>query len=185
MAHLVLGDILADARSPPADRRQALEEYARTIKFAEQAKDPRRVGWALYKSSELHREERHFPEAIEMAERAGHILGQVGDQVGLAVSVRARGRIAMDQGDLDRAEVDLLEALRLLRGTNNTLEEIDAILRLGQLASSRGDQDGARQRLAELVRMNLPQVRPDLREEFDSLEHALADGSSSRKVSPA
>ncbi len=185
MAHLVLGDILADARSPPADRRQALEEYARTIKFAEQAKDPRRVGWALYKSSELHREERHFPEAIEMAERAGHILGQVGDQVGLAVSVRARGRIAMDQGDLDRAEVDLLEALRLLRGTNNTLEEIDAILRLGQLASSRGDQDGARQRLAELVRMNLPQVRPDLREEFDRLEHALADGSSSRKVSPA
>ncbi len=185
MAHLVLGDILADARSPPADRKQALKEYGTAIKFAEQAKDPRRMGWALYKSSELLREEGRFPEAVEMVERACHILGEVGDQVGLAASFRARGRIAMDQGDLDRAEVDLLEALRLLRGTNNTLEETDAVLRLGQLASARGDKDGVRQRLAELALLNLPQLRPDLRGEFENLERALGEGSSHAKDGPA
>jgi len=185
MAHLVLGDILADARSPPADRKQALEEYATAIKFAEQAKDPRRLGWALYKSSELLREEGRFREAVEMVERAYHILGEVGDQVGLAVSLRARGRIAMDQGDLDRAEVDLLDALRLLEGTRNALEEIDAILRLGQLAWARGDTETARQSLAKLAQLNPAQLRPDLRRELEDLERALGERSSRPQTGPA
>jgi len=176
-AHLVLGDILADARSPPADREQAIDEYGAAIRFAEQAKDPRRMGWALYKSSELLREVGRFPEAAERVERACHILGEVGDHVGLAVSLRARGHIAMDQGDLARAEVDLLEALRLLRGTNNTLEEIDTVLRVGQLASTRGDKDGVRDSLVELARMKLEQLRPDLRGEFENLERVLGNGS--------
>ena len=185
MAHLVLGDILADSRSPPADRRQALQEYATAIKFAEQAKDPRRVGWALYKSSELLREERRFPEAAEMVERACHILGEVGDQVGLAAALRTRGRISMEQGELDRASVDLLEALRLLRGTNNALEEIDTVLRLGQLAAARGDTDDTRRRLDELTEMDLAQLRPDLRGELGDLERALAELRSRARTGPS
>jgi len=178
MAHLFLGDILADARSPPADRQQAIEEYATAIRFAEQAKDPRRVGWALYKTSELLREAGRLPEAIERVDKACHILAEVGDQVGLAVSYRARGRIALDRGDLDRAESDLRDSVRLLRGTNNTLEEVDTILRLGQLASARGDTEGVRQALDELAEMNLPQLRPDLRGERDALERNLASATA-------
>ena len=185
MAHLVLGDILADARSPPEARKQALEEYATTIRFAEQAKDPRRIGWAMYKSSELLREEGRFPEASELAERACHILEEVGDQTGLAVSLRARGRIALDRGELDRAERDFAEAYRLLQGTSNALEEIDTVLRLGQLALARGDRPEALRRVADLGERKLSQRRPDLRGELESLERALLGNPSVPAKGPA
>ena len=45
MAHLFLGDILADARSTPAQREEALVVYGEAIRFAETAKDPRRIAW--------------------------------------------------------------------------------------------------------------------------------------------
>ncbi|MGP8134690.1 MAG: ATP-binding protein [Thermoplasmata archaeon] len=55
-AHLFLGDILADARSPPEQRHEAIAEYGAAIRFAETANDPRRIAWALYKTAELLRE---------------------------------------------------------------------------------------------------------------------------------
>lgn len=174
-AHLFLGDILADARSPPSDRTDAIAEFAEAIRFAEQAKDPRRVGWALYKTSELLREAGRREEAVEKLGRARLILGQIGDQVGLSVSIKLRGQIAMDQGAYERAEADLLEAYRLLRGTNHTTEEIDVVLRLAQLFCARGDRATARGHIADLERQNLPAVRPDLVEEFDRLKQTLAD----------
>ncbi|MCI4373839.1 MAG: AAA family ATPase, partial [Thermoplasmata archaeon] len=94
-AHLFLGDILADARSPPSDRQDAIGEFAAAVRFAETAKDPRRVGWALYKTTELLREAGRLDEAAAMVERACHILGQIGDQVGLSVSIKVRGQVAM------------------------------------------------------------------------------------------
>ncbi len=171
-AHLFLGDILADARSPPADRQDAIGEFAQAIQLAEQAKDPRRVGWALYKTTELLREAGRLEEAKETVQRACQILGQVGDQVGLSVAIKVRGQIAMDQGDLGRAETDLLEAYRLLQGTHHTTEEIDVVLRLAQLSLARGDRTAARPYLVQVERLNLPGVRPDLVAEFRALQRA-------------
>jgi len=175
-AHLFLGDILADPRSPPADRRDAVGQYAEAIRYGRQAKDPRRVGWAFYKTAELLREEGRLGEAEEAVRQACDILGQIGDHVGLSVSLKVRGQIAMDRSDLDQAEADLLEAHRLLRGTNHTLEEIDVLLRLAQLCSGRGERDGAREKLSELVKMDLPRARPDLLPEFEKLRRTLAQG---------
>ena len=81
-----------------------------------------------------------------------------------------RGQIALDQKSFERAEVDLLEAYRGLAGLHHTLEEIDVVLRLAQLAIARGDRDAARQRVAELGRLNLSLVRPDLIGEFERLK---------------
>ncbi len=173
-AHLYLGDILADARSPPADRKDALDELAAAIRFAEQAKDPRRVGWALYKSTELLREWGRLDEASEKVELARTILGEMGDEVGLSVATKVRGQIAMDRGDLDRAARDLAEAQRLLGGTEHALEEIDVVLRLAQLALQRGDRDEANRRRASLETMELSRRRPDLEPEFRALTAALA-----------
>ena len=172
-AHLFLGDILADARSPASDRHDAIGEYAKAIQFAEKAKDPRRVGWALYKTSELLREAGRLDEATASVDRACVILGGIGDQVGLSMSVKVRGQIAMDRGDLDRASTDLLEALRLLRGTNHTLEEIDVLLRLGQLSWARGDAAGVGRYIVELEGLRLTNVRPDLADEYTALRAAL------------
>ncbi|MGP8078787.1 MAG: ATP-binding protein [Thermoplasmata archaeon] len=172
-AHLFFGDILADARSPPAEREEAIGEYAKAIQFAEKVQDPRRVGWALYKTSELLREKGRLEEASERVRQACDIFGRIGDKVGLSVSIKVRGQIEMDRGSFDLAEADLLEAQRLLRGLNHTLEEIDVLLRLAQLSRARGDRAGAERLVAELERQNLRKARPDLEKELDQLQRAL------------
>jgi tetratricopeptide (TPR) repeat protein len=172
-AHLFLGDILADARSPPSDRKDAIGEFATAIQFAEKAKDPRRVGWALYKTTEMLREEGRLDQATETVQRAIVVLGQIGDQVGLSVAMKVRGQVAMDRGNLDGAESDLLEARRLLQGTNHMIEEIDVVLRLAQLRLVQGELEEARSRVAELERLKLRWVRPDLVIEFDTLRRDL------------
>jgi tetratricopeptide (TPR) repeat protein len=175
-AHLFLGDILADARSPPSVREEALGEYAKVIRFGEEAKDPRRVAWALYKTAELLRETARHEEAAEKAQEACELFQRIGDQVGLSVSLKVRAQIAMDRGAYGPAEADLLEAHRLLRGLHHTLEEIDVLLRLAQLSQARGNPAGARGHLAELERLDLRTTRPDLAEEFELLRQALGAG---------
>jgi tetratricopeptide (TPR) repeat protein len=183
-AHLELGDMLADARLPLAERAIAFEEYATAIRFAEQAKDPRRIGWALYKTAELLCVEGRFDEASEKAERAYRILHEVGDQVAVANALKVRGRAAMGRGNYARAEADLRDALGILQQSANLVEEVDAHLRLGQLALARGDREGARPHLRALRELDLPRVRPDCRKEYDALARALG-GDPSATGSPA
>jgi hypothetical protein len=92
--------------------------------------------------------------------------------------MKVRGQIAMDQGAYPRAEADLLEARRLLRGLNHTLEEVDVVLRTAQLSQVRGDRAGARRHVAELEQLNVRVVRPDLVVEFERLQHTLAAGEA-------
>jgi len=173
-AHLFFGDLLADSRSLPTQRAEAVDQYELAIQFAEKAQDPRRIGWASYKIGELLREARRFPEATERLNTASQILGQIGDQVGLSMATKVRGQIAMDQGSYPLAATYLEEAARLLRGLNHALEEIDVQLCLAQLSLKRGDVAGARRQVGELERLHLPQARPDLVHEFDGLKHELA-----------
>jgi tetratricopeptide (TPR) repeat protein len=179
-AHLFLGDMLADARCAAELRSEAIGEYATAIRLAETAKDPRRIGWALYKTAELLREAGREEEAVEKVQRAVDLFERIGDRVGLSMSKKVQGQIAMDQGALDRAETELDEALRLLSGLKHTLEEIDVVLRLAQLAARRGDNATARRRLTELVRQNLSGVRPDLVTEYTQLRESLdvAEGTA-------
>ncbi|HYA55121.1 MAG TPA: AAA family ATPase [Thermoplasmata archaeon] len=182
-AHLFLGDMLADGRCPPAQRREAIAEYARAIQFADQAHDPRRVGWARYKTGELLRETRRFDEALQNLRAAHDILSEVGDRVGLSMATKVEGQIALDQGNLPLAEDRLLEAYRLLKGLHHTLEEIDVVLRLAQLANAHGERANAQRHVTELERLRLPVLRPDLVEEFTQLRRALGvpGGSGDRR----
>ncbi|MGP8075704.1 MAG: ATP-binding protein [Thermoplasmata archaeon] len=173
-AHLFFGDLLSDARSTPAQRTEALEEYAEAIRFAEKAQDPRRVGYALQKTAELLRETQRYEEAVEKVGRAIEILAEIEDQVGLALALKVRGQIAIDQHAYERAEKDLREAFRGLAGLKHTLEEIDVVLRLAQLSEARGDHASARLQVDELERRNLPSLRPDLVVEFERLKRDLA-----------
>ena len=180
-AHLFLGDMLADSRCTAPQRAEAVEEYATSMRFAETAKDPRRIGWALYKTAELLREVGRGEDGLDKANRASDLFGRIGDQVGLSMSLKVRGQIAMDQGALDRAEGDLVEAHRMLQGLKHTLEEIDVVLRLAQLSHLRGDDATARRYVTELAEANLLTVRPDLEREFEQLRASL--GSATGTVS--
>lgn len=171
--HLFLGNMLADTRSNPAYRQEAIAELAKTIRFAEEAHDLRKVGWAYYHTAEVLREEGRLEAADRNAQRAFETLGQVGDLAGQGVAVKVRGQIATTRGEYKRAERDLVEAQRLLQGLKHRLEEIDVLLRLAQLSAARGDPAKALERLADLDRMDLPRARPDLAAEFEELRRSL------------
>lgn len=172
--HLFLGNMLADDKSTPQIRREAVAELGKAIRLGAKAQDPRRVGWAFYHTAELLREEGRFKEALANAQQARDTLARIGDRVGEAVSVKVQGQVAMDQGAYDRAETDLREARRMLEGLNNRLNEIDVILRLAQLSQARGDRAGALRHVAELERLDLPVARSDLAKQFEQLKSALA-----------
>jgi tetratricopeptide (TPR) repeat protein len=172
-AHLFLGDMLADARCTPAQRREALDEYARAKEFAERADDPRRIGWASYKTGELRREAREFGAANEALDGACAVFEQIGDQVGLSMATKVRGQIAMDQGDYEAAERHLLEAHRLLKGLHHTLEEIDVLLQWAELSLDRGERARAEEYVDEIERLRLPVLRPDLVPEFERVRQSL------------
>lgn len=172
--HLFLGNLLADDRSTPAIRQEAVAELQKAIRFGSKAQDPRRVGWAFYHIAELLRSEGRLEEALVNAQQACDTLARIGDRVGQAVSMKIRGQIALDRGAYDVAETDLMEAHRLLGGRGNRLQEIDVLLRLAQLSSAHGDRPAAVARVEELERMNLPTARPDLATEFRQLKDRLA-----------
>lgn len=172
--HLFLGNMLADNKSNPQYRQEALVVLDKTVRLGEEAQDPRRAGWALYHSSEVLRELGRVKEADEKAQRAYVTLGRIGDRIGQGVSIKVRGQIATGQGSYDVAQTHLLEALRLIQGLHHTLEEIDVVLRLAQLSSARGDRAGALRYIAVLERLKLPTARPDLATEFEQLRGSLA-----------
>ncbi|HYA54544.1 MAG TPA: AAA family ATPase [Thermoplasmata archaeon] len=174
-AHLFFGDLLADARCPPAFRAEAVAEYARAIHFAELANDPRRLGWASYKTAELLRESGRPEEAAERLETACEVFRQIGDRVGLSMSIKVRAQMAMDQKAYEVAETHLREAQELLQGLDHRLEEIEVLLRFAQLALARGDAARAQQYASELDRLDLPTARPDLADEFGQLRQTLRE----------
>ena len=173
--HLFLGNMLADDRSTPPIREEALAELQKAIRFGAKAQDPRRVGWAFYHSAELLRFEGRAKEAAQNAEQAIMTLERVGDRVGQAVSLKVRGQLAMARGVHDQAAVDLHHAQQLLEGLKDTLNKIDVELRLAQLARAQGDSPRALRHVAELDALHLSELRPDLEEEFGQLKKELTE----------
>jgi tetratricopeptide (TPR) repeat protein len=171
--HLFLGNILADTKAP-GHREEAIAELAEAIRLGEQANDPRRVGWAFYHTAELLRDAGRLAEATANVRQACETLRRVGDQTGLSMSLKVRGQIATEQGAFDVAEKDLNEAYEVIHGRNQSMIEVDVVLRLAQLAQARGDLAGARRHLAELERQRLPSLRGDLKGEFARLQSDLA-----------
>ena len=173
-AHLFLGVLLTNLETDAPRHEEAIAEFAEAIRLAEKAQDPRRVGWALFNTADILRDAGQFEEAVEKAERSREILSRIGDRFGLIQAIIVRGKIAIDRGEYDLAEADLLEAYRLVRELNAPADEVDVVLRLAQLSYARGDRASARRRVAELERRNLPAIRPDIAGDFDRLRKALA-----------
>ncbi|HTT45501.1 MAG TPA: AAA family ATPase [Thermoplasmata archaeon] len=172
-AHLFLGVLITNLPAPTPRHEEAIAEFAEAIRLAEKAQDPRRVGWALFNTADILRDAGQFEEAVEKAERSREILARIGDRFGLVQAIIVRGKIAIDRGEYDLAEADLLEAYRLVRELNAPADEVDVVLRLAQLSYARGDRASARRRVAELERRNLPAIRPDVAEDFERLRRAL------------
>ena len=81
-AHLFLGVLIANSKSPVPHHEESIAEFAEAIRLAEKAQDPRHVGWALFNTADILREAGQFEEAVEKVQRARDILGRIGDGSG-------------------------------------------------------------------------------------------------------
>ncbi|MCI4335592.1 MAG: AAA family ATPase [Thermoplasmata archaeon] len=160
---------------------ESLDQLAAAGRLAEEAHEPRRLGWALFNAADVERELGEIARASEANRRAGEILGRVGDRFGLLQTHIVEGKIRLASGDLAGAEVELLEAYRLVRELRTPADELEVILRLAELAELRGDPAAARARLEELTRGRVDRLRPDLVPDLDRLRERLgrSPGASS------
>ena len=172
-AHMFIGVVMAGIPHPAEQSEEPLAEYAEAIRLAEKAHDVRRVGWALFNTADTLREVGRLDEASERIQRSREILERIGDRFGLCQSMIIQSKIALERGEYDRAEADLLDAYRIVRELKAPADEVDVVLRLAQLSYARGDRASARRRVTELERQNLAALRPDVVADFERLKRAL------------
>ncbi|MCI4320035.1 MAG: AAA family ATPase [Thermoplasmata archaeon] len=169
-AELFLGVVM----SQHGQTTEGLKVLALAAEHAEAAHDPRRLGWALFNTADLTRETGDLEGAEKANQRSRAILESVGDRFGLCQTYIIAGKILLARGDLARAEIELLEAYRLVRELNAGADELEVLLRLAEVAHASGDLPAARRRREELGRRDLVRLRPDLAEEYRQLTERLA-----------
>jgi len=182
-AHLFVGVVIAGLPAAPPRFPESIAEFAEAMRLGEKARDPRRVAWALFNTADILREMGQLDEAAVQNARSREILERIGDRFGLVNAMIIQGKILTDRGEYERAEVELLDAYRIVRELKAPADEVDVVLRLAQLSYARGDRSSARRRVVELERNHLTTLRPDLAVDFERLKSALAakeggDGAS-------
>jgi tetratricopeptide (TPR) repeat protein len=152
---------------------EGLKELREALRLAELAHDARRAGWALFDIADLLGERGELQPALEQNRRAREILERIGDRFGLIQTMIIQGKLLLKSGDTKTAEIELLDAYRLVRELNASADELDVQLRLAEVALANGDASGARARTEELERRGLARVRPDLVHDLQQLRHRL------------
>jgi tetratricopeptide (TPR) repeat protein len=142
--------------------REGLVELENAVELAEGSSDLRELAWALFNIADLRRDLGQFEVARRSNTRSRDILTRIGDRFGLAQTYIIAGKIALAEGRPDEAERELLEAFRLVRELKTEPDELEVLLRLGEVALLRGDRGLARQRAEELERRAIGRLRPDL-----------------------
>ena len=159
---------------------EGLKVLHQAEKLAEEAHDLRRIGWALFNIADLTRElvERHEGAyTLESAEtanrRSKEVLSRIGDRFGLVQTHIIEGKILILRERWRDAELELLEAFRLVRELNTPADELDVVLRLAEVALGRGDLASARSRAEELRVRQIERIRPDLSVDYQNLLRKL------------
>lgn len=144
------------------------------VRRAERAHDPRRVGWALFNSADLKLDKGLVDAAAEDNRRSREVLERVGDRFGLVQTHIVQGKLELRRARLPEAELELLDAYRLVRELRAPADEVEVILRLAEVALARGDPAMALKRVKELEARGAARLRPDLVADFDALKGRLA-----------
>jgi tetratricopeptide (TPR) repeat protein len=82
-------------------------------------------------------------------EQALAIKRELGDRMGIAISLNGLGSVAYSEGDLALAESRFAECLAILQELGNLRLVATALSNLGSVANQRADVDGARARFEE------------------------------------
>jgi tetratricopeptide (TPR) repeat protein len=167
---------LGVVQSQHRQNAEGLASLKRALALAEEAHDLRRIGWSLFNIADLLQEEGHLEEAEERNRRSRAILEKVGDRFGLAQTHIIAGKILLRKPALAEAELELLEAYRLVRELHTPADELDVVLRLAEVAYARGDRAQAKSRVDELAKREIARIRPDLATDFVELRTRLEGG---------
>ncbi|HEY6238271.1 MAG TPA: tetratricopeptide repeat protein, partial [Thermoplasmata archaeon] len=171
-AQIYLGVVL----SQHGRNEEGLEALRTAKELAEAAHDPRRLGWSMFNIADLERERGHLDIAAESNGRARELLERIGDRYGLVQTYIIEGKIRLQAGELDAAHIALLEGYRLVRELNVPADEVEVLLRLAELALARADRPQAETRLAELDRLGIERLRPDLVADYRRLRERVGPG---------
>jgi tetratricopeptide (TPR) repeat protein len=150
-----------------------LRSLERALELAEEAHDLRRIGWSLFNLADLLQEEGEIAVAEERLHRSRAVLEKIGDRFGVAQTHIIGGKILLRKRELPEAELELLEAYRLVRELHTPADELDVVLRLAEVAFARGDLRQATSRMEELSRRGIEKIRPDLMTDFSRLDSQL------------
>ncbi len=129
---------LGFARREHGDLRAAIADLDRAIEIAESTKHPgilsRFLGWL----GEARRRSGDLAGANDASRRSGEIGGRIGCRWVVALSLRTRGRIAFDEGDLPAARRLLGEARAALEAIGCDFDLALCQADLARLASAQG-----------------------------------------------
>ncbi len=169
-AELFLGVVL----SQHGRTEEGLEALRAARGHADEAQDPRRLGWALFNIADLERDRGNLDAARAAMEEARVLLERTGDRYGLVQTLIVDGKIRLQSNELPEAELALLEAYRLARELNVPADEVEVLLRLAELALARSDRGQAEARARELERLGVATLRPDLVRDYEAFRARLA-----------
>jgi tetratricopeptide (TPR) repeat protein len=156
------------------------EDFADAIRLMEQAlqtaakgNDPRTMGWIECNLCDALIRDHKLQRAQEVNRKAQGHISKVGDKLGIISIHMNEGRILTELGDFVPAEAAILEAYRLAKAGALVPDEIEALLRLADIAARRGDAEAARKRLAEMDPAQMAKVRPDLAHDKEAVEKLI------------
>ncbi len=179
-AYLCHGVVL----SQHGDVDQGLEELVIAAELADRAHDLRRLGWAHLNIGDLERVQQRLPEAEKHNQTARELLEGIGDRFGLGQTYLNEGKLHLLAGELDLATRALEQAGQLFREEHLPGDEVEVVLRLAEVDLARADLALAREKIQDLERRSLPRLRPDLLEDYRSLERRVAEREG-EDVAPA
>lgn len=154
---------------------EGLEELVIAAELADRAHDLRRLGWAHFNIADLERLRQRLPEAERHNQTARELLEGIGDRFGLGQTYLNEGKLRLLAGELDLATQALHQAAQLFREERLPGDEVEVVLRLAEVDLARGHLGPAREKIRELARRALPRLRPDLLEDYRSLERRVVE----------
>jgi tetratricopeptide (TPR) repeat protein len=152
----------------------ALDHLSRAIEAAEQSKSPIWISYCHLNLAQWSAELGRLPDARAALDRAVQAAGPLGDRLANQQIAMTRGMIAEGEGALDTAAAHFRDALRQAREMGMPAEIAEMELRLGHLASRRGDRTAAREGLRAALAAGIRDHRPDLGARIAELERAVA-----------
>ncbi|MCI4348020.1 MAG: tetratricopeptide repeat protein, partial [Thermoplasmata archaeon] len=164
-AHLYIGVALGMTQRS----EETLKAFVQALRLATEANDPRRMGWALFDIADTLHDLHRLDEAETYNRQARDQLERVGDRFGLAQTYVYEGKIRRSRNDPDGAERALQKALAIFEEQNMAADIVEALLRLAEVAATRENWPLVREKLADLDRRRIRELRPDLVHDLDLL----------------